>query len=208
MLSVIAAGIGAGLRTSTGYSAPLLEGLLGLDALSLNIGEALIAIAAVTLIAWAGHLIIYYVVARPRVPEKDMAKAEDLRFRMGLLARVLHGGAVEEVQFRWGLMSLLALLAGLALGEATAEANWAAVFGAALVYGLYQMSGSRQMGMGRGVGEFSLNVLDNLWVGVAFGWLFWQYGLYAAILSHGLMHALWYPVERAVAQRELAPKRK
>ena len=37
----------------------------------------------------------------------------------------------------------------------------------------------------------------NMVVGLAFGWLFWQHGLLAAIVAHALLHAAWYPLERA-----------
>jgi membrane protease YdiL (CAAX protease family) len=36
----------------------------------------------------------------------------------------------------------------------------------------------------------------NLWASLVFGWLYWQYGLEAAIMSHILFHLIWYPIEK------------
>lgn len=51
-----------------------------------------------------------------------------------------------------------------------------------------------------------VTVIDNGWVGIAFGWLFWQYGLLAAILSHALIHVLWFPIEAYFLNRYIANK--
>jgi hypothetical protein len=35
----------------------------------------------------------------------------------------------------------------------------------------------------------------NLWASLIFGWLFWQYGLLAAMLAHMLFHLVWWPFD-------------
>ena len=40
----------------------------------------------------------------------------------------------------------------------------------------------------------------NLWMSLIFGYLLITYGLLAAMLSHMLLHILWYPFERQKAK--------
>ena len=35
----------------------------------------------------------------------------------------------------------------------------------------------------------------NLWVSLGLGWLYWQYGLIAAVAGHMLFHLAWYPLD-------------
>jgi tellurite resistance protein TehA-like permease len=41
----------------------------------------------------------------------------------------------------------------------------------------------------------------NLYVALIAGWLFWQYGLWAAVASHMILHLIWYPFDRRLAAR-------
>jgi hypothetical protein len=41
----------------------------------------------------------------------------------------------------------------------------------------------------------ALMISLNLWASILFGWLFWRYGLLAAMLAHSIFHLLWVSLE-------------
>ena len=47
----------------------------------------------------------------------------------------------------------------------------------------------------------------NLWASLIFGWLYWQYGLLAAMLGHMLFHLVWWPFDLRFYQPEIAGPR-
>ena len=142
-------------------------------------------------------LVLYYRVFRPRMAAEDVAGTEQLRTSMGLLGRMLMGGVAEEVMFRWGVMSVMAWLAVSVVGMPADVGMWAAIVVAGLLFGLGHLPGA----MAAGVKITKLIVVTaivlNTLAALAFGWLFWQYGLLAAIVAHALLHAVWHPLERA-----------
>ncbi len=75
-------------------------------------------------------------------------RKERARLRMGVVARVLHGGIVEEVVFRWGVMTGIAWLVGLILGSESPAVMWVALIVAGVVFGLAHLGGARLLGMG------------------------------------------------------------
>ena len=42
----------------------------------------------------------------------------------------------------------------------------------------------------------------NLWAGIIFGWLFWHYGLFAAMMAHSLFHIVWYSFDVLLAPKK------
>jgi hypothetical protein len=188
ILCALAAGLGTSLRLTTGFQ------ILGPVR---SIGTALIA----TLLAFLGHLLMYYVLFRPRLPKRSVVLSERMRLSMGLPARLLQGGIAEEVQFRWGLMSLI-VAAGISLFQAHSQALVAFAIGAsAILFAIFHLIGARQIGMGYDLWDAGLIIADNIWGGILFGWLFWRYGLVAAMASHALFHAAWFPIEKRMFRK-------
>jgi hypothetical protein len=35
----------------------------------------------------------------------------------------------------------------------------------------------------------------DLWAGTIFAWLYWHYGLAAAMIAHATFHLVWWPVD-------------
>jgi hypothetical protein len=188
--AVIAAGLGVTLQKSTGFS--LLAAGFVLPTL------------AVTLIGVVGHLILYYLVLRPRMPGRSVRLAEQMRLGMGLPARVLQGGITEEVQFRWGLMSVAAAIALVVFRPGSTIPVPAAIGLSAIVFALFHLAGARQIGLANSRVEVGLILVDNSWGGIIFGWLFWRYGLAAAMIAHATFHVVWFPVEGYFYRREQA----
>jgi membrane protease YdiL (CAAX protease family) len=46
-----------------------------------------------------------------------------------------------------------------------------------------------------------LMILLNLWATLICGWLFWQYGLLAAMIAHMLYHLVWLPFDLLFFER-------
>jgi len=185
---VIGAGIGFALRGTTGFA------LLGSDG---GMGSGII----VALFGFLGHLFLYYIVFRPRLPTASTILSEKIRLDMGILARVLQGGLPEEVQFRWGLMSLVVWLGVFFFQNQPPALYVAAIAVSAFLFGYFHLIGARQIGLARENIEVMMILADNAWGGIVFGWLFWKYGLVAAMLCHAFFHLAWYPIEIIIQRR-------
>ncbi|HAY84248.1 MAG TPA: hypothetical protein DCY42_04790 [Chloroflexi bacterium] len=143
----------------------------------------------------------YYLIFRPRLDEKTVSSMEGLRLQLGLAGRLLYGGILEEVLTRWGMMSATAWIGLKLTGEASPSVMWAAIVISGIIFGLlhipnYVLTGSRLSPL-----FASLMLFLNLWASLVFGWLFWQYGLLAAIGAHMLFHLVWYPFDKAHASK-------
>ena len=77
---------------------------------------------------------------------------------------------------------------------------WSAIVMAGLLFGLGHLPGAAAAGVKITRLIVTTAVGLNMVVAVAFGWLFWQYGLLAAIVAHALLHAVWYPFEKGEGQ--------
>jgi membrane protease YdiL (CAAX protease family) len=123
----------------------------------------------------------------------DLAKAQE-RFSPPLLARILYGGITEELLLRWGLMTLLVWLAWRFVqrrsGTPRALYVWVAIVVTALVFGAGHLPAAATF-----IGTLSAEIVvfvvgANVAFGVLFGYLFWRYGLEAAMIAHGTTHAV------------------
>ncbi len=198
LFAVGLAAAGTALAHRTGFEAPWFAAVshgegLGLGEAAAQLPAALIVGAVSTSV----FLLAYYRVLRPRMAVPDVARTEGLRNSMGLFGRLLVGGVAEEVMFRWGVMSVMAWLAISVVGMPAGPGMWTAIVVAGMLFGLGHLPGAMAVGVEITklivVGAIALNMV----VALAFGWLFWQYGLLAAIVAHALLHAVWHPLERA-----------
>ncbi|WP_265632691.1 CPBP family glutamic-type intramembrane protease [Cupriavidus cauae] len=111
---------------------------------------------------------------------------------MPLAVRLLYGGVTEEVLVRWGLMSLLvwALWRVFRRGAANPGAGlaWIAIALSAVVFGFAHLPAAAGL-----AGALTWPVVLHLTAanaafGVIAGFLFWRYGLEAAIIAHVVAH--------------------
>jgi hypothetical protein len=111
-----------------------------------------------------------------------------------LAAKVLYGGATEEVLLRWGVMTALIWLPWRLVQKKAGLPRAAYVIGAILVaavlFGALHLPAARAMG-----GELTAPVviyiiIGNALPGILFGFLFWRYGIEAAIMAHALGHVV------------------
>ena len=118
------------------------------------------------------------------------------RFNPSLLARILYGGITEELLLRWGLMTALVWLAWRLLqrrmGAPRAVYIWLAIVMSALLFGAGHLPTAAVL-VGELTGDVVLFVVGvNTAFGVLFGYLFWRYGLEAAMIAHGTAHVVSY----------------
>ena len=52
----------------------------------------------------------------------------------------------------------------------------------------------------------ALMIVLNLWATLICGWLFWQYGLLAAMIAHMLYHLVWLPFDLRYYRRAESPQ--
>ncbi len=118
------------------------------------------------------------------------------RFNLPLLARILYGGITEELLLRWGVMTTLLWLTWRFIhrrrGVPGAGSVWIAIATSALLFGLGHLPAAAAL-----IGHLSAGVIffivgANAMFGVLFGYLFWRFGLEAAMIAHGTAHAVSY----------------
>ena len=116
-----------------------------------------------------------------------------------LPVRVFYGGVTEELLTRWGLMSLIlwSLWRFLQEGAGLPQTRfiWAAILVSAVLFGMLHLPITAALdGKLTGV-VASYVVAANAVFGIVAGFLFWRYGLEAAILAHASAHILSWATE-------------
>lgn len=118
------------------------------------------------------------------------------RFTLPIVARVLYGGVTEELLLRWGLMTALVWLAWRFLQRRKDAPRvvyiWLAIVVSALLFGAGHLPAAAVL-VGELTGAVVLFVVGlNAAFGVLFGYLYWRYGLEAAMIAHGTAHIVSY----------------
>lgn len=197
----ICAAIGIYLGAKVGLDDPFLSALSQGQWLWSTLWDQLligIVVGAVCAVVW---MACYYGFIRSRIDRESVLISEELRFQLGIAARVTSGGITEEIMFRWGLLSLIMWLLNF-LVSSEAVAFWIAIVLSGVLFGLAHLPGNFSRGCKPSKMLISSAVLGNLWVAICCGYLFWQYGIIAAIAVHIVFHLVWYPWDR-VAYRKL-----
>jgi hypothetical protein len=122
---------------------------------------------------------------------------------LNLLTAMLYGGITEEILMRWGLMSLLVWIAwkGLKQGVTLPSPGiyQGAIVLAALVFGLLHLPVTAAIVPLTPVVIIRALLLNGIG-GIAFGWLFWQYSLEAAMLAHISVHVFAFVLSGLLAR--------
>jgi hypothetical protein len=198
LVIAIAAAAGTAPAPRVGFGAPFFEALVSggplwpalqpqlLPALGLGVAGTLVLLAA------------YYGFFRRQLDPETAHTIDELRNKLGIWGRVLYGGVVEEVLMRWGLLTALVWLGTLLVGRPSAGVIWATILITGVLFGLghgpsYVAAGARPTPI-----FFAAITFLNLGVGTIFAWLYWQYGLAAAMIGHALCHLVWWPVDLRV----------
>lgn len=202
VLVSVSAAVGTVLNPRTELDAPYLEALASGGSLPGKAGEDLLSTVAISAVAAGPFLLLYYGLLRPSMEKETVRITEGLRMNLGLPVRIFYGGIVEEILFRWGLMTTLLWVSGRLFGGDGPALVWAAIILSSLLFGFGHFPAVRAAGVNMTPMLMTSTVVLNLYGGVLFGWLYWQYGLLAAMIGHLLLHLLWYPFERRAHKRD------
>jgi len=129
---------------------------------------------------------------QPALPEALQVANNIERSWLNLLTAMSYGGITEEILMRWGLMSLLVWIAWKVLKQGVTLPSQgiyqSAIVLAALVFGLLHLPATAAIVPLTPLVIIRAILLNGI-AGIAFGWLFWQYSLEAAMLAHVSVHA-------------------
>jgi hypothetical protein len=210
VLMVVATGLGLLIAHHIGLGAPLLEGLLAGKAVTAQ-AQAIIVPALIFGIVPAVILLLLEItVFWPRLPETLRTSVPIPALWKRCLA-CFYGGLDEELLCRLFLLSLLAWLIGLVWhmpgGRPTLGALWLANILAAVIFGLGHLPATAALAKLTPLLIVRAIVLNGI-VGIAFGYLFWQYGLEAAMLAHFtadiVLHIIGDSIAKKVRSREIS----
>jgi hypothetical protein len=177
LLSVLACAVGAFAAPRGGLSAPFMQSILHLNnphaALWSQLWPALISSFYVLL----GLILLQITFVRHHISAARY-------YSMPLSAKILLEGVVEEFIYRWGLMSVIARILQVEFIEDPNTAMILAILLAAVGSSLSHISDLSRLNFDRISMALLAVMLINFWAALCYGWLFWKYGLTAAILCH------------------------
>jgi hypothetical protein len=140
---------------------------------------------------------------KPALPEALQASNNTEPNWLSSLTAMLYGGITEEILLRWGLMSLLVWIAWKVLKQGVTLPSQGiyqgAIVLAALVFGLLHLPATAAIVPLTPVVIIRAILLNGI-AGIAFGWLFWQYSLEAAMLAHISIHAFSFALSLLLAR--------
>ena len=187
VLLALAVWAGVALSPAVGLRAPAFEAAVMRQSVVSALRPQLVPGVLAGIVGGA-MLIAFWRFAPPQI-----LAAQERVAAMPLIVRVLYGGITEELLLRWGFMTLLVWLAWRFFARASAWV-WVAIVVSALVFALGHLPAAVLL-----VGPLNATIIayvtvGNALFGIVFGWLFWRYGLEAAILAHALTHVVKYVV--------------
>lgn len=115
------------------------------------------------------------------------------KFSVPLSVKLLYGGITEEILMRWGLMSLLVWLLWFTQKNVSPPSSmmfWLAISLSSVFFGLGHLPAAIALAGNLTPYLTMYIIVGNTLFGLIAGYLFWQYGLEAAIIAHILAHIL------------------
>lgn len=182
---------GAVLSLRTGLNAPVLEALLVGQPVLKALQNFILPVLLFTLGGLLVFFVLYYGIVGSILDEASLQKIRMIRAALRLDGCILYGGVVEEVLARWGLMNVIAFFSILFSGRNTPLVIWGSIFLSGLFFAFGQLPAYLAAGCLPSRRFIYAMILLSLWQAILFGWLFWQYGLLAAIIAHMLFHLGW-----------------
>lgn len=195
LFMAIAAAAGTALAPRVGLGAPFFQALTAGDPVWPALRPQLLPAVGLGVAGTLVLLAAYYGFFWRRLDPESAHTVDELRNKLGIWCRVLYGGVAEEVLMRWGLMTVLVWLGALLVGEPSAGVMWAVILGSGVLFGLGHAPGVLAAGAKPTLLLFVAIIFLNLGAGTLFAWLYWRYGLEAAMMAHALFHLLWWPVD-------------
>lgn len=186
-LVLVAALAGAAAAPAVGLSAPAISALAS--------GRGVIAALKPQMVpGLVGGLIGATVIIVFHAFAPDILRAAQPEKPLPLAVRVLYGGITEEILIRWGLMSAIAWAGWRLVRKDSRKPSeavmWTAVVVSALVFGVSHLPSVVQAMPAVPGAVVAYVTIGNATFGVVAGYLFWRYGLEAAIAAHVVAHGV------------------
>ena len=125
-------------------------------------------------------------------PAKILAVIQTIE--LPIAAKVLYGGVTEEVLMRWGAMTAMIWLPWRLLQKKIGLPEVAYVIGAILVtavlFGVGHLPATAAIGIELTGSVVAYIIIANSVPGILFGFLYWRYGIEAAIIAHAGAHVV------------------
>lgn len=192
ILLALAVWAGARLGPRVGLASPGLQALVtGKPALpylraALVAGLGAGALAGVALFAFTANA------------PAELAAAQ-ARADIPLLWRVLYGGITEELLLRRGMMTVLVWLGWrfVQRGAGTPDAKWfwSAILVSAILFGIGHLPALAAQAGAISASLAIYVVLANAVFGLVAGYLYWRFGLEAAMIAHASAHVVAYLIK-------------
>jgi len=201
ILIVIAAFVGLWASVRTGLGAALIFSALSGEAVLVEIARYLPVTLLLSVGAGVGVLVLDRFVFSPYLPQILRQASAKIQLWKRILAS-FYGGLAEEILMRLFLMNLLAWFLSLVWstpdGTPASGAIWTANLLAALLFGLGHLPATAALTK-LTPWVVTRGLLLNGIGGIAFGYLFWQYGLAAAMMAHFTMDILIHVISPMLA---------
>ncbi|MGD2183229.1 CPBP family glutamic-type intramembrane protease [Lusitaniella coriacea] len=143
-----------------------------------------------------GGLATYGIVAlwKPFLPETFVTKGEELSNTMPVLTRLLYGGITEELLLRWGFMTLLVWVGWRIFqrrkGKPRKRYFAIAILLSSLLFGLGHLPVAFALSPEVTTSLIAYVIGLNSLFGAIAGYLYWKFGLEAAIFAHMTAHGV------------------
>lgn len=191
VLVFIAALVGAVLSPKVGLAAPAISAIAGgggaLEALRPQLIPGFVGgcIGAVVILGFYALAPAALVAIQPETP-------------IPLSVRVLYGGITEEVLIRWGLMTAMVWAGWRVLNsdlqQPSSGGMWAAIALSALAFGALHLPSVAQSLPALSGYVAAYITIGNALFGLVAGYLYWRYGLEAAVVAHVSAHVLAFAI--------------
>ena len=137
-------------------------------------------------------LVLIWVVAKPFLPAVFVTRAQEFNAILPAAVRFLYGGFTEELLLRWGVMTLLVWALWRLLGRGKDRPSGIyfilAILASAVLFGLGHLPIASMFAGGLTASVVICVVTGNSLFGIVAGFLYWRFGLEAAMLSHVSAH--------------------
>lgn len=187
---------GTVLSMRTGLNAPVIEALLQGKASWSSFQALLLPVLFSAFIGAVLFCFFFYTVLASFLDEHSFQIMRNLHHALGLDGCILYGGVVEEILARWGLINVTAFFALLFTGRKEDDIIWFSIVISALLFAFSQLPAYIAAGCTKSRRLIYSLALLHLGLGVMFGFLFWKYGLLAAIMAHMLFHVFWWVYDK------------
>ena len=192
---IVAVAIGTLLASTAGLDAPVLRAVLTGDPVWSSLKPQLLSGLIAGLASTMVFMLAYYMYFIRHLDFQTWWALDNRRLNLKLSGRLLYNGVIEEIIARWGLMSLFVWLGSLLTGKTSMTVVWLATLASGAGLALLYLPDYYAAGSLKSWAFFACIGFMYLWTAVVFGWLFWCYGLGAAIFAHIIFQLAWYPYD-------------